>query len=533
MMTSLQRVKAQLGEAYPYLQELLAIEKSRPIQRPILMHVANSFGAQDLNPDTAYSATSGLVTLGGSTNLGWLMTAGMPWLNSILQCPFDYLFGVTAAAQIYPTLSTINLVNGVYGASGSQWVGAIEHALPRIAQIAIAGAGGAKIVMMLTPFENDVNNNDTAGYHQTINRNFLRSIEMLVDMGITPLINTPAPSTFCNTLNKANNWYAVRDYWLNLAVSRPEILVANTSDLYVNKSQINGYPFPIGYASDAEAVALNGSAFNANLAKVYSLFNRHADASAGNGLHPNSRAQVMRAIEQARVLTNSGLVFPGLPLATGRLSPVHLTENCDFEASSGTAVSGGTGVAGGASTAFFGYQRNAFGANTQINVTPWTDPLGRTIPDVDIDATSAASGSDNSGLTSTAQSSSLVNPGTSRAQYFEDVEILRANNVLNLSRRVRVTGSTFVPIANGASSTDQISDNPCDNQLGYRNAAGLLEGKRIVLHSYPFILDPTPQYTQQNIGGGVLQANAPFTSVGDNKNSRISSLVRSAGLRLL
>ncbi|WP_026601683.1 hypothetical protein [Methylomonas sp. 11b] len=500
-----------------------------PSRRPILIAIGHSFVAQDSPTiDAFYSATSGNVTVGGSTNAGVTAVSHLLYFNALTLCTFDYLLCDIPAAQITP-LSTSKFTNGIYGASGQTLINVIDTACDVLFRRTLVLADGAPVFCLFDPWINDLNANDVAGYWQAIWRTWLRIQSKAIDAGITPILHSPSPSTYINTPNKSANWYKVRDLVLSEGIKNTDIIAVNTSDLYRNTAQASGYPWPLGYASDAEAVALTGHANG----KVYSLFNRHADAAGGNGLHRNARGQALCAIATRDAVKASGKLIFAPPTNVSHLSLMNLAENSTFEATTGTAVAGGTNVAAGASTTHRGWQRNAFGANSQINVTDVVDTLGKIEPLVSIYPTSSAAVSDHAGLTSTLQASTLLVPGVSVLRYFEHVTVHKALNISSMERQIRVTGGSFAGVGAGTGGGSAPSDLPPDNQLGWRNAPGLLEGQELVWSSFPFYCDPTPNNTIRNIGGSLLQSSAPFTSIGAPGNSGSEQTVHYAGLQIV
>lgn len=498
-------------------------------KRPVLTAVGHSLIAQDTPAaDGFYSATAGNVTLGGSTNTVVNALSHNYYFNALSLCAFDYLHCDIPAANINPALTT-RLINGIYGASGQQLISAIDASCDVLFELFVSLAGGSEVFCVFDPWINDINNNDVAGYHQKIWRFWRRIQSKAIDIGIVPIALSPTPSTFANSQNKSKNWYQIRDLVLTEGQINPDIIAVNVSDIYRDTAQINGYPFPIAYASDAEAVALTGHAS----AKMYSLFCRQGDAATNQGLHPNARAQAMRAIATYDAVAASNRVVFAPPTNVSHLSINNLSENSTFEATTGTAVTGGTNVAVGASTTSKGWQRHAFSANTEINVSDYADPDGSIDPLVSVYPTSGGAATDNCGLASTALASSRLVPGASRLRFFEDVTIVKAKNLESLERKIRITGGNFAGIGGGTGGASAPGDVPPDNQKGYRNAPGLMEGRRLVISSNPFYCDPTPSNVVRNIGGGKVYQAAPFTSISDAANSGSVQIVHYAGIQII
>jgi hypothetical protein len=425
--------------------------------RPIIGCIGDSIAGQDYPVPTPGSRFT------------WLQNSPTNWMNALCLGAFDYLPPDSWSNDVFKNAAdgivlTRELRSGMWGYGGKRLTDEIfpvfrDQLLPRLVYL----LNGRKMFLVIQGFTNDIGQ----GYvYSRIWPAVLSLIDLCLGAGITPIIRTPLPHAGIDNATKAQTWFQIREALLNLAVTRPEIVVSHVSDVYRDFSAA----FPQAKAG-------------------YTINN--------DNVHPNAPAAILIAKCDRDALRGRVVFAPPFSIADPR------TVLCTLNPSmTGTAGTRGTG-ANGSAVVPTSWTLQTFADAGSINSTQPTAENNRLTSQVIMSGPTTAS--DRGGFSASlvggfsyvAAAGDEYNGTQTLFQIMQDIDVITASNVRGLGPRLRTTGTTQVQMPTWTGDTTfQPNDSPA-----VRNAPGLLEGERIVMLSFPFVEQAGYSNTLSDIGG--------------------------------
>lgn len=424
-----------------------AIGRWRSLARPLFCTHGSSYANQDL-PNGPNGDTTGV--------------SPMFWINAI-GCGFADLLNDAFNQNVTPTGGSQTLAqpftNGVLGYSGGEVRNAIKYGHAQFISIMVQACAGRPFVQLMDPAVNDFNNNDIAGYDALVWADYLDMIKRITDNGGFALIRCNHVSSFINTRTKARNVAAFAERCKAYAAGRTDCAVIDIGATVKR--------FARGASLD---------------------FLTRGAVGSGDGVHPNVVQAIIHGIGGAEAIAPFFNLAP--PWERSDFARTIVTSNSDLGTGGGTK---GTN-ANASAVVPAGYTLNAYGTNTSAlsSLTSY----GGGVPGVllDLTATTSAPVIDNVGFDQGSQSG-VINT-TDYFQQFVDMTVIQADYVGSIYARVRRDGSNFLsnPFLSANDNRGMSADVP--------NGPKLLEGRRIVLQTFPFKFPASSNGGSYNVGAG-------------------------------
>lgn len=433
-------------------------------QRPYLCSFGDSINSQDV-PNSGEGGHSGI--------------APTFWANALARCAFDYmLFDTTLVASGGTQTVSQQFTNGMSGSSGGLVTDRGKYAIDNFLSTIVANAGGRPFAVLLISGINDLANNDTAGYDATIWAELLTIIQKVQAAGGLPIVKINEPTANLDTITKRRNRAALANTILTYAGGRSDIAVADIEGAW----------------------------------RKYGLgvtWERATRGATGDGVHPNNIGAVIHGLAISDAL--DGFVPFTPPWARSDFANTIIGSVYRMDGTGGTEGTGAD-TAGEVPT---GWTSNTYGANTSLRCDQEVGPEGYGCRLVNV--ATGTPGDDTFGL----GHSSSPAPGVGlTVRGFVDLDVIKADYITETYFSMRPTGSTFYYVGNVGSGDKRAMTAASGTTPMVPSAAKLLEGRRLVLSSMPFVQPASPNGSMYYVGGGSSLTNAA---------ARWESFVRFAG----